>query len=167
MINTSKITVNSNSGCGYSVASASSTGWDDIINTLSWDSKIKANLDDEELRKRIAEKINEVLDEDTTIEIMKKYLLEFIDKNIENPENLIKDVLVKRDEELNKYKDELDKCRKEIDQLRVEISNLKAYLPVINPIMPMPSPGIFPNPYPPITATPDITWTSGLSSVTC
>ena len=164
MINTSKITVNSNSGCDYSGASM---GWDDIISTLSWDSKIKANLDDEELRKRIAAKINEVLDEDTTIEIMKKYLLGFIDKNIENPENLIKDVLVKRDEELNKYKDELDKCREEIDQLRVEICNLKAYLPVINPIMP--NPGIFPDPYLPLTTTPNITWTSGsgYSSATC
>lgn len=161
MINTSKITVNSNSGYGYSAASTS-TSWDDIISTLGWDSKIKANLDDEELRKRIAAKINEVLDEDTTIEIMKKYLLEFIDKNIENPENLIKDVLVKRDEELNKYKDELDKCREEIDQLRIEINILKNYLPMINPIVP--NPGIYPGPYQPLTATPNITWTSGSST---
>lgn len=106
-----------------SIETTSGSAWYSIYDDISKNT-INDSISDDELKERITKKINEILDEDTTIEIMKNYLLDFIDKNIDNPENLIKDVLVKKDEEL-------DKCKKEIEQLKMEINNLKILIPSI------------------------------------
>lgn len=96
-----------------------------------WENGVsKNNLDlgsisDEELKNSISKKINLILDEDTTIQIMKDYLLKFIDKNIDNPENLIKEVLIRKDEELNECKKEIEQLKKELNDIR----NLLFYIP--------------------------------------
>jgi hypothetical protein len=109
-----------------SLETTSGSAWYNIYDDISKNTiNDSISISDDELKERITKKINEILDEDTTIEIMKNYLLDFIDKNIDNPENLIKDALVKKDEEL-------DKCKKEIEQLRVEINNLKLLIPYIS-----------------------------------
>lgn len=137
-----------------------STIWEDILRDLPQNT-VKSMMDDEELKKKVSEKINEVLNEDDTIEIMKKYLLKFIEDNIDNPENLIKEFLTNRDEELNKCKEELKDCKKEIEMLRNAIMQL--YPPITtNPYIPYPS-----SPYmPPLTSNPNITWTNN-TSISC
>jgi hypothetical protein len=133
-----------------SIETTSGSAWYSIYDDIS--SKITINdsisINDDELKERITKKINEILDEDTTIEIMKNYLLDFIDKNIDNPENLIKDALVKKDEEL-------DKCKKEIEQLKMEINNLKILIPSIylSPYSPTTTP-CYP-PYPTVYSSSD------------
>lgn len=152
--NSGKIFVNPNATCA-----SYSTTWEEILRDLPQNT-VKSMMDDEELKKRVSEKINEVLNEDDTIEIMKKYLLKFIEENIDNPENLIKEFLASRDEELNKCKEELSKCREEIGQLKDYIRTLLLTPATTNPYIP------YPSPYTPLTSTPDITWTNN-TSISC
>ena len=136
----SKIKIDNSSVCSneiLSYATNSSFWYGETLNNL-------ANVDDEELKRKISKKISEILDEDTTIQIMKDYLLEFIDRNIDNPETLIKEVLVKRDEELNK-------CKEEIEQLKKELNNLKILIPSYINLNPYPLyPTSYPTSFPPI-----------------
>lgn len=152
---TTDIDTGISSGC----FSSSATTWEDILQNLPQSTIIDSRFDDEELKKKVSEKINEVLDEDDTIEIMKKYLLKFIEENIDNPENLIKEFLVDRDKELNQCKEELKECKEEIRQLREYIRTL-LLTPTTNPYIP------YPSPYTPLTSTPDITWTNN-TSISC
>jgi hypothetical protein len=96
----------------------------DINNLASNDSIIN----DSELNERVSKKIEEVLNEDVTIDIMKRYLLRFIEENIDNPEGLIKEILIERDVELNKCKEELNNYKKELDICRSDIYDLKLRL---------------------------------------
>lgn len=93
--------------------------------SVSKDNLDLGSISDEELKNSISKKINLILDEDTTIQIMKDYLLKFIDKNIDNPENLIKEVLIRKDEELNECKKEIEQLKKELNDIR----NLLFYIP--------------------------------------
>lgn len=121
-----------------------STVWGDLLLNYSME------MLDEELKERLEKKINEILNEDDTIKIMKKYLLRFIEENIDNPENLIKDFLISRDKELNKYKEELNECKEEIKKLRTIIN---PYNPCINPINPYIDHSTYPT-------LPNITWST-------
>jgi len=134
-----------------------STNWDWILQNLSSNSIIDNKIDDEEIKRKVSEKINEVLNEDSIIDLMKKYLLNFIEENIDNPENLIKEFLINRDEELNKCKEELKVCKEEIRQLREAILQY----PIVNPYYPYLGEGEINHP----TTSPTITWTNNTSIV--
>jgi len=114
---------------------ASATTWDGLIENLCSNSN---NVDDKIIKEELTKRINEILDKDETIEIMKMYLFRFIEENIDNPENLIKEFLKEKDEEINKYKQELESCKKDIKSLEDKfyyISNQLQYLfpPSISP----------------------------------
>ena len=138
---------------GYSFAPTATT-WEEVLKNLVPDS-VSLKDSDEEIKRKVAEKIKEVLDEDGTIDIMKKYLLKFIEENIENPENLIKDLLLERDEELTKCKKELEGCKEEIEGLKRQIEYITRQL--LN--------GLYPNTINPMI-TPDITWSISSSTTT-
>jgi hypothetical protein len=108
---------------GYNNSIAST--WEDVLKNIS---PYTVDLGDEKIKEKVAEKINEILNEDGTIEIMKKYLLKFIEENIENPENLVKDLLLERDEELNKCKKELEDCKKDIKRLEEQLRQVLGQL---------------------------------------
>lgn len=139
----------------YNTTGSYSTTWDEILQNLPSNSIIDNKIDDEEIKKKISEKINEVLNEDSTIDLMKKYLLKFIEENIDNPENLIKEFLINRDEELNKCKEELKECKEEIRQLK----NAILQYPIVNPYYPYLGEITHP------TTSPTITWTNNTSIV--
>lgn len=110
--------------------------------------------------------IESVLNEDVTIDLIKRYLLKFIEDNIDNPEKLLKDYFIERDEELkeckerlSRYEEELKICQQHINILADRIAALNngngaGYYP-------------YPNPYfPPITFS-NGTNTSGSGIVEC
>ena len=133
---------------GYSDSIAST--WEDVLKNIS---PYTVDLGDEKIKEKVAEKINEILNEDGTIEIMKKYLLKFIEENIESPENLVKDLLMERDEELNKCKKELEDCKKDIKRLEEQLRQVLGQLMNLYP-KPLGSYGDYP-----------ISWTNSSSTV--
>lgn len=110
----------------YSNSNSIASTWEDVLKNISPHAAV--DLGDEKIKEKVAEKINEILNEDGTIEIMKKYLLKFIEENIENPENLVKDLLMERDEELNKCKKELEDCKKDIKRLEEQLNHVLGQL---------------------------------------
>lgn len=99
----------------------------------------------------LVEKILE--DEDEFMPILKKYLVGYLDKVLENPEPLVKELIKEKDDKINELS-------KEVEDLKKEVKTLKNNIPLI-PSEPFP---IGPNPYYPSPwDTGGITW-SDLSS---
>lgn len=101
----------------------------------------------------LVEKILE--DEDEFMPILKKYLVGYLDKVLENPEPLVKELIKEKD-------DKIKELSKEVEDLKKEVETLKNNIPLI-PSEPFPILG--PNPcYPDPWGTGDITWNGGTLS---
>ena len=102
----------------------------------------------------LVEKILE--DEDEFMPILKKYLVGYLDKVLENPEPLVKELIKEKDDKINELS-------KEVEDLKKEVETLKNNIPLI-PSEPIP---LGPNPYypdPDPWGTGGITWSGTLSS---
>lgn len=101
------------------------------------------------------ELVEEILEnEDEFMPILKKYLVGYLDKILENPEPLIKELIKEKD-------DKIDELSKEVSNLKKEVETLKNTIPVL-PSEPIP---LGPNPYYPTDpwGTGGITWTNPVS----
>ena len=102
------------------------------------------------------ELVEEILEnEDEFMPILKKYLVGYLDKILENPEPLIKELIKEKD-------DKIDELSKEVSNLKKEVETLKNTIPVL----PSEPSGIGPNTYYPADpwGTGGITWTNPVSS---
>ena len=101
------------------------------------------------------ELVEEILgNEDEFMPILKKYLVGYLDKVLENPEPLVKELIKEKDDKINELS-------KEVEDLKKEVETLKNSIPLI-PSEPFP---LGPNPYyPDPWGTGGITWSGTLSS---
>lgn len=115
----------------------------ETYSSATWSPSIKnlINIDDFISNEDKVELIEKILEnEDEFMPILKKYLVGYLDKILDNPEPIIKDLIKEKDDKINEL-------NKEVEQLKEEISNIK------NIILPLPynyppySPGIGTNPW--------------------
>lgn len=102
-------------------------------------------------KEALVEKILE--DEDEFMPILKKYLVGYLDKVLENPEPLVKELIKEKDDKINELS-------KEVEDLKKEVETLKNNIPLI-PSEPIP---LGPNPYYSDPWLAGGTWSGTLSS---
>lgn len=120
-----------------------STTIDQSAYTWSWN---VVDMMSKEDKATLVEKILE--DEDEFMPILKKYLVGYLDKVLENPEPLVKELIKEKDDKINELS-------KEVEDLKKEVETLKNNIPLI-PSEPFP---LGPNPYYPDSwSTGGITW---------
>ena len=130
----------------YSTATGTSivdSGW-----SVKWDmSSLLSKEDKEELLKKLLESENDLMP------ILKEYLVGYLDKILDNPEPLIKDLIKEKDEKIQELS-------KRLDDLEKRVSELSKIQPpyIVNPIEPF----TIGNP----KTVPDITWT-GSGDIYC
>lgn len=119
--------------------------------TYTWSWNIVDMMSKED-KATLVEKILE--DEDEFMPILKKYLVGYLDKVLENPEPLVKELIKEKDNKINELS-------KEVEDLKKEVETLKNNIPLI-PSEPFP---LGPNPYyPDPWSTGGITWSDFSSS---
>jgi hypothetical protein len=85
--------------------------------------------------------ITDILEsEDELMPIIKKYLVGYLDKIMENPDPIIDKLIKEKDTEIKELKDR-------VNQLEKQVSILKNYTPIPLGIQPNPIDPIQPNPY--------------------
>ena len=117
---------NSNNGRFYT-----SSTIDPGAYTWSWN---VVDMMSKEDKAALVEKILE--DEDEFMPILKKYLVGYLDKVLENPEPLVKELIKEKDNKINELS-------KEVEDLKKEVETLKNNMPLI----PSESSPLGPNPY--------------------
>ena len=112
--------------------------------SVSWD---LTSLLSCEQKKELMTKLLE--SEDEFMPILKKYLVGYLDKILDNPEEIIKDLVKEKDSKIQELESK-------VSDLEKEIKDIKSLLPLsISPIMPItPSND-------PLRTMPDITWGRG------
>ena len=91
----------------------------------------------------------DIKDDMELLNLLKGYLVQCAEKVLDNPEELVKEVLKVRDEEIKNLKKEVENLKKEIEELK------KNGLPIGIPSLPEPNPWTT-SPYPWSTFGPDI-----------
>lgn len=114
----------SSSTIGYSYSSTISSspiyGYDGGINygDSLWEYTIdKLNLSDDTINKII----KKILDsDDDLLPLVKNYLIKYLDQVMDNPEEIIKDLIKEKDTEISRLREELDSLTKRLEKLEKE-----------------------------------------------
>ena len=118
---------------GYYPASGySSSGYSSTLGTLDsgvWEYLApKVDISDESIKK-IVEKIFD--SEDDLFPLVKNYLVKYLDKVMDEPEEIVKELVKEKDEEINHLKEEVDNLNKKLAELEEKIERISrssAYL---------------------------------------
>ena len=139
----SNVNVSGNNGRVYTSATIDPSAY-----TWSWN---VGDMMSKEDKAALVEKILE--DEDEFMPILKKYLVGYLDKVLENPEPLIKELIKEKDEKISELSKEVEDLKKEVEALK----NVRS--------IPTPDVPLDPNPYyPDPWGTGGITWSGTLTS---
>ncbi len=87
---------------------------------ITWDlNTLLGEKDKEELLTKLLES------EDDLMPILKKYLVGYLDKIMENPEPIIKELIKEKDEEIKRLNKEVEELKKEVEELKKEVESIK------------------------------------------
>lgn len=102
-------TISSSPIYGYDSASYGDSLWEYTIDKL--------NLSDDTINKII----KKILDsDDDLLPLVKNYLIKYLDQVMDNPEEIIKDLIKEKDTEISRLREELDSLTKRLEKLENE-----------------------------------------------